>query len=224
MTIRKQIIVFDLDGTLVNSAPDLCYALNTTLKEINIPEVSLEEVKGYVGDGTSELIKMGISKNNKIEGYNTEKLRKRFLEIYDKCLLNETRFYPNAINALKDLKKQNYILAICTNKPEILAKRIIKGLNASKLFDTITGGDTYKYRKPDPKHLVDTIEKTGKNIDQAIMIGDSANDINCAKKAKIPNIAVSFGYSKVPVEKLKTNIIMYDYINLIQHIKELDDL
>ena len=224
MTIRKQIIVFDLDGTLVNSAPDLCYALNTTLKEINIPEVSLDEVMGYLGDGASELIKRGISKNNNIKEYNTDKLRKRFLEIYDTCLLNKTRFYPNAINALKDLKKQNYILAICTNKPEILAKRIIEGLNASKLFEIITGGDTYKYRKPDPKHLIDTIEATGKNIDQAIMIGDSANDISCAKKAKIPNIAVSFGYSKVPVQNLKSNLIMNDYKNLIQHIKDLDNL
>ena len=221
MVIGKQIIVFDLDGTLINSAPDLCHALNTTLQEINIPPVTLEEVMGYLGDGALELIKRGISKNNKIEDYNTEKLRKRFLEIYDTCLLDKTNFYPNALNALRNLKRLNYTLAICTNKPEALAKRIIKGLNASHLFDIITGGDTYKYRKPDPKHLINTIVETGKPIEQAIMIGDSANDINCAKRASIPNIAVSFGYSKVPVKFLKPDLIMNDYKNLIEFINKL---
>tara|TARA_Y100000746_G_scaffold18792_1_gene14660 strand:+ start:310 stop:591 length:282 start_codon:yes stop_codon:yes gene_type:complete len=92
MIYKKEIIVFDLDGTLINSAPDLCFALNETLKEINIPEITLKEVMGYLGDGALELIKRGISKYQNINNYDLEKLRLRFLEIYDSCLLNETGF------------------------------------------------------------------------------------------------------------------------------------
>ena len=221
MDQKKEIIVFDLDGTLINSAPDLCYALNQTLSEINIPEITLQEVMGYLGDGALELIKRGITKHANIEKFDTELLRLRFLEIYDTCLLNKTDFYPNVIQALKELKKMDYTLAICSNKPELLAKRIISGLNTSEYFDIITGGDTYDYRKPDPRHLINTILEAGKKVENAIMIGDSENDINCAKKASIPSIAVSFGYSKVPVEDLEPDLVMSDYINLTQYIKQL---
>ena len=221
MDTKKEIIVFDLDGTLINSAPDLCYALNQTLSEINIPEITLQEVMGYLGDGALELIKRGITKYSNIKNFDTELLRLRFLEIYDNCLLNKTDFYPNVLQTLKDLKKMDFTLAICTNKPELLAKRIINGLNGSSLFDIITGGDTYEFRKPDPRHLINTILETGKKVEAAIMIGDSDNDINCAKKANIPSIAVNCGYSKVPVESLNPDLVMSDYINLTQHIKDI---
>ena len=221
MDTKKEIIVFDLDGTLINSAPDLCYALNQTLSEINIPEITLQEVMGYLGDGALELIKRGITKYSNIKNFDTELLRLRFLEIYDNCLLNKTDFYPNVLQSLKDLKKMDFTLAICTNKPELLAKRIINGLNGSSFFDIITGGDTYEYRKPDPRHLINTILETGKKVETAIMIGDSENDINCAKKANIPSIAVNFGYSKVPVESLNPDLVMSDYINLTQHIEDI---
>jgi len=214
-------IVFDLDGTLINSAPDLCYALNKTLKEIHIPEVPLKEVKGYLGDGALELIKRGIAKTNSIEKFNTKDLRIRFLEIYNECLLDKTTFYPHVIDSIKTLKKNNFSIAICTNKPEKLARTIINGLGANKFFDTITGGDTYKFRKPDPRHLINTILKTGNSLNTAIMIGDSKNDIECAKKANIKSIVVSFGYSRIPVEKLQANLILNNYIDLINKIKTI---
>ena len=140
MIYEKEIIVFDLDGTLVNSAPDLCFALNETLKEINIPVITLQEVMGYLGDGALELIKRGISKYQNVNNYNLEELRLRFLEIYDSCLLNETDFYENVLDSLEKLKQMNFTLAICSNKPELLTKRIIKGLNATDYFKTIIGG------------------------------------------------------------------------------------
>ncbi len=224
MIYKKQIIVFDLDGTLIDSAPDLCFALNKTLEEINIPLITLREVKGYLGDGALELIKRGISKHQNIDNYDIDKLRIRFLEIYDDCLLDKTDFYENALKTLNKLKQMNFTLAICTNKPELLAKRIIKGLNASHYFDIITGGDTYDYRKPDFRHLKKTILETGGKIEQAIMIGDSDNDIKCANSLNIPSIVVDFGYSKVPVKKLNANIIMNNYQNLITHIKEINNI
>jgi len=224
MIYKKEIIVFDLDGTLINSAPDLCFALNETLKEINIPEITLQEVMGYLGDGALELIKRGISKYKNVNNYDLEKLRLRFLEIYDSCLLNETDFYENVLDSLEKLKQMNFTLAICSNKPELLTKRIIKGLNATNYFKTITGGDTFNYRKPDSRHLEKTILQSGKKIEQGIMIGDSENDILCAKKLNIPSIVVSFGYSKIPVKDLNASIIMNNYIDLISHIQEINNI
>ena len=95
-------------------------------------------------------------------------------------------------------------------------------LNASHLFDIITGGDSYNYKKPDPRHLIKTIELTGNTINNAIMIGDSINDIDCAKRAKIKSIVVSFGYSNIPVRKLNANLIMDNYSNLIKYIEKLN--
>ena len=224
MIYKKEIIVFDLDGTLINSAPDLCFALNETLKEINIPVITLQEVMGYLGDGALELIKRGISKYQDVDNYDLEKLRLRFLEIYDSCLLNETDFYENVLDSLEKLKQMNFTLAICSNKPELLTKRIIKGLNASNYFKTITGGDTFNYRKPDARHLEKTILQSGKKIEQAIMIGDSKNDILCANALNIPSIVVSFGYSKIPVKDLNANIIMSNYKDLISHIQEVNNI
>jgi len=224
MINEKQIIVFDLDGTLINSAPDLCFALNKTLEEINIPCITLQEVMGYLGDGALELIKRGISKYHNINNYDLDKLRLRFLEIYDSCLLNETDFYENVLDSLEKLKQMNYTLAICTNKPELLAKRIIKGLNAEHYFEIITGGDTFNYRKPDSRHLEKTILKSGKDIKQAIMVGDSENDILCANSINIPSIVVNFGYSKIPVKNLNANIIMNNYKDLVRHIQEINNI
>ena len=221
---KKGVIVFDLDGTLINSAPDLCYALNQTLSEINIPKITLEEVKGFLGDGALELIRRGISKHTDLNNYNLEALRERFLEIYDTCLLNETNFFPNTIEAIKKIRNNNYATAICTNKPVKLANRIINGLNASYLFDVITGGDSYNYRKPDPRHLFNTIELTKISATNAIMVGDSKNDIECAKRANIKNIIVSFGYSNIPIKELNADLIMENYSDLFLHINELYNL
>ena len=223
MVNKKQIIVFDLDGTLVNSAPDLCYALNKTLEEINIPLITLQEVMGYLGDGALELIKRGISKHHNIDNYDLEKLRIRFLDIYDDCLLDKTDFYENVLETLEKLKKMNFTLAICSNKPELLVKRIIKGLNAIEFFGAITGGDTYEFRKPDSRHLERTILEAGRKVDQAIMVGDSENDIKCANSINVPSIVVDFGYSRTPVENLNANIIMNNYQNLIMHIEEINN-
>ena len=223
MVNKKQIIVFDLDGTLVNSAPDLCYALNKTLEEINIPLITLQEVMGYLGDGALELIKRGISKHHNLDNYDLEKLRIRFLDIYDDCLLDKTDFYENVLETLEKLKKMNFTLAICSNKPELLVKRIIKGLNAIDFFGAITGGDTYEFRKPDSRHLERTILEAGKKVDQAIMVGDSENDIKCANSINVPSIVVDFGYSRTPVENLNANIIMNNYQNLIMHIEEINN-
>tara|TARA_B100000686_G_C16752884_1_gene953666 strand:- start:1413 stop:2102 length:690 start_codon:yes stop_codon:yes gene_type:complete len=221
MNNKKGIIVFDLDGTLINSAPDLCHALNKTLEVINIPNISIDEVMGFLGDGALELIKKGILRYDSIDNYNIDDLRKYFLKIYDKCLLDKTKFYTDAVKSIKKLRNNNFSTAICTNKPIHLAEKIINGLDASNLFDVITGGDSYNYKKPDPRHLIKTIERTGNKLNKAIMVGDSLNDIECAKKANIKSIVVNFGYSKISVEKLNADLIMKNYSDLENHVNYL---
>lgn len=211
-------IIFDLDGTLIDSAPDLGNALNKTLNEISRPELELSLIRNLVGDGAVALIKRGLKASGGIQGHDVEVLRRRFLDIYDNILLENTKLFPRAFNALIELKNSGFPLAICTNKPEKPAKRILEGLKIENLFHTITGGDTFNFRKPDPRHLIKTIENTNRNKNFAIMIGDSENDILPAIEIKIPSIAVSFGYSKKKIEDLKSDIILNDFDDLYKKI------
>jgi len=211
-------IIFDLDGTLIDSAPDLGNALNKTLNEIGRPELELSLIRNLVGDGAVALIKRGLKASGGIQGHNLGVLRSRFLDIYDDILLENTKLFPRALNALNELKNSGFPLAICTNKPEDPAKRILEGLKIVNLFQSITGGDTFNFRKPDPRHLIKTIENTNRKKNFAIMIGDSENDILPAIKIKIPSIAVSFGYSKKKIEDLKSDIILNDFDDLYQKI------
>ena len=214
-------IIFDLDGTLIDSAPDLGNALNKTLKEINRPTLDPKLIRNLVGDGALALIEKGLNYSGGIKNNNTEALRKRFLEIYDEILLKNTKFFPGSLSALNQLNDMGFSLGICSNKPEKPAKKIIKGLKATHLFQCITGGDTYEFRKPHPEHLIRTITAAGRKKNFAIMVGDSQNDIVCAKSVGIPSIAVSFGYSKIPINKLNSDIVLHNYKDLIRFIENL---
>ena len=211
-------IIFDLDGTLIDSAPDLGNALNKTLNEIDRPELELSLIRNLVGDGAVALIKRGLEASGGIQGHDIEALRSRFLDIYDEILLENTKLFPRALNSLNQLKNSGFPLAICTNKPEKPAKRILEGLKIENLFQVITGGDTFNFRKPAPRHLIKTIENTSRDKNFAIMIGDSENDISPAIKIKIPSIAVSFGYSNKKIEDLKSDLILNDFNDLYKKI------
>ncbi|PPR29155.1 MAG: hypothetical protein CFH31_00619, partial [Alphaproteobacteria bacterium MarineAlpha9_Bin1] len=167
------------------------------------------------------LIKKGLKASGGIENNDLEALRIRFLEIYDEILLEKTKLFPGAFKAIKNLAKLKYPLAICTNKPEKPAKKIIKGLGIKSYFKIISGGDTYQYRKPHPLHLIKTIKASGRRENFAIMIGDSKNDIDCSKSLGIPSIIVSFGYSNIPVNQIKADMVLHNYNNLIKYIEIL---
>ena len=203
-------IIFDLDGTLIDSAPDLAEALNRTLLEINRPALSLSLIRNLVGTGALALIRKGLKASVGVENKDLEAQRMRFLEIYDEILLEKTKLFPGALKAIKNLTKLQYPLAICTNKPEKPAKKIIKGLGIESYFRNISGGDTYQYRKPHPLHLIKTIKASERRENFAIMIGDSKNDIDCSKSLGIPSIVVSFGYSDIPVNQLEADLVLHD--------------
>ena len=130
-------IIFDLDGTLIDSAPDLGNALNKTLNEIDRPELELSLIRNLVGDGAVALIKRGLEASGGIQGHDIEALRSRFLNIYDEILLENTKLFPRALNSLNQLKNSGFPLAICTNKPEKPAKRILEGLKIENLFQSL---------------------------------------------------------------------------------------
>jgi phosphoglycolate phosphatase len=196
-----QKILFDLDGTLVDSAPDLHAATNQVMRNVGRPLLKQEEVRHMVGQGAKKLIELGLTATGGIEDHNIDDLLTVFLDYYRANIANGTYFYDGAPELLDTLKSNGFSVAICTNKPITLAKLLIKELGADSLFDAITGGDSFEFRKPDPRHVIETANML-KGNGKSLMIGDTFNDIDAAKAANIPSIAVSFGYSSTPAHEL----------------------
>jgi len=197
--LNKNTLLFDLDGTLVDSAPDLAFAVNQTLIELGLTPFSQDVVRGWVGNGANILIQRALSGNTEISTSLDNSLTSRALEIFyqvyqsHNCI--ETRLYNNVLETLIALKNRGYRLAIITNKPERFIAPIIDGLGLNNLFELIIGGDTLERRKPDPLPLTYACQQLSVNIDQCVMIGDSKNDIQAAKAAKMQSIALTYGYN-----------------------------
>jgi len=215
-------IVFDLDGTLVDTAPDLHAALNHVLDSIGRPRIELEQIRLVVGQGAAETIERGM----KLSGRGPEPaekpvLLKRFLCHYGNNIAAGSRPYDLIRDGLDRLSADGYRLAVCTNKTEIMARKLLDALRMDHYFHAILGGDTLSVKKPDPVHLTETIRRAGGHPAYAIMIGDSHADIAAAKAAMIPSIAVSFGYSPVPVETLCPDFVIDHYRDLLPAIERL---
>ncbi len=197
------LVVFDLDGTLVHTAPDLISSLNHTIASVGLEPVSYEDVTFLVGNGAKVMIERAFALREKpLSAEEHEILLDRFIEHYSANMPGESQPYPGLVNALDRLKAAGFSLAVCTNKLEELALPLIEGLGLTHYFATITGGDTFAARKPDPAHLLGTVELAKADPRRTVMIGDSVNDIMVARNADIPSIAVPFGYSDVAIETL----------------------
>ena len=201
MKKKEKIVAFDLDGTLINSAPDITSALNYVLLKNNLKPVSTNKVKKLIGSGAKALIKDSFLKQ-KSKIVNLEELTFEFLTKYKKCFRDKTKLYPNAKNAVKLLHKNGYKLILVSNKPEYYCIQLLKHFGLHNYFISVSGGDTFSYRKPDPKHLYHTIRKTGVKDFKCIFIGDSIYDLKCANNANIPCILMSHGYNKTNVNHL----------------------
>lgn len=197
--LNKDILLFDLDGTLVDSAPDLALSVNQMLVELGSTPFSQEVIRGWVGNGASILIQRALSGNAEISADLDNTLIERALAIFyqtyqaNNCI--ETRLYPHVLDTLTVLKERGYRLAIITNKPEKFIAPIIDGLGLNGLFELIIGGDTLEKRKPDPLPLHYACQQLSVNIDQCVMIGDSKNDILAAKAANMQSVALTYGYN-----------------------------
>ncbi|MBD9453025.1 phosphoglycolate phosphatase [Rhizobium sp. RHZ02] len=209
------LVVFDLDGTLLDTHTDLVESLNYTIAAIGVAPVSYDDLTHLVGHGAKVMIERACGlRGHPLAQEQLPALLNRFITHYTDNMPGHTAPYPSLVEAMDQLKSAGCKLAVCTNKLEGLARNLIEKLELTHYFDAITGGDTFTVRKPDAQHLLGTIERAGGDVRRTVMIGDSVNDILVARNAGVPSIAVPFGYSDVPVETLGPT-------SVITHFKEL---
>ena len=213
--ISHRTVVFDLDGTLVDTAPDLINALNFVLEREGLPPVPLHSARNMIGAGARKLIERGLE----IEGREASpaelaRLTDDFIAYYAEHIADASRPFDGLERALDDLAALGYRFAVCTNKLEWLSKRLLDELNLSSRFSAICGADTFGISKPDPAILRQTVARAGGELASTIMVGDAGPDIGVARRAGVPVIGVSFGYTDVPVSELKPD-------RVIDHMREL---
>lgn len=209
------LVVFDLDGTLIDTAPDLVDSLNYTIAARQLTPVSYADLTHLVGHGARAMIERAFQlRNSPLDEGDIQPMLNRFIEHYRAGMPGKSVPYPGLLGALDRLADAGILAAVCTNKMESLARPLLEGLGLAERFAAITGGDTFVARKPDPEHLLGTIRLAGGDVSRTVMVGDSLNDMRVAANTGVPSIAVPFGYSDVPVERL-------DPSTIIQHFDEL---
>ena len=214
MTSRR-IVVFDLDGTLVDTAPDLINALNFILAREGLAPVPLHAARNMIGAGARKLLERGLELEGRtISLAELDRLTGDFISHYAEHIADVSRPFDGLEAALDDLTSQGYRFAVCTNKLEWLSKRLLDRLNLSPRFAAICGADTFGVSKPDPAILRQTVARAGSELSSAIMVGDAGPDVGVARRAGVPVICVSFGYTEVPVADLKPD-------RVIDHMREL---
>jgi phosphoglycolate phosphatase len=217
---NKKLLIFDLDGTLINSALDLALAVNYMLETLEQDTFSEEIIHGWVGNGALTLVKRALSGSRtvdeRLDEMYVQKALKIFLEYYEKNLCNATVPYPHVISTLKTLKEK-YTLAIVTNKPFIFVSPILKGLDMDGLFELILGGDSLSQKKPHPMPLLHVCEKLSVSVEASVMVGDSKNDILAANACGMDSIGVTYGYNYgEDIEVHKPTSIIDDFSELLE--------
>ena len=208
-------IVFDLDGTLAETAPDIIGTLNVVLESEGLAALPVSKARDLVGAGARALIERGFSLYGRpLSPQKLEELFEVFLDVYAGRVADSSHLYDGVIGALDALAASGHKLAVCTNKPERHSLLLLDALCVRERFAAIAGRDTYPFFKPDARHLTMTIEAAGGDVRRAIMIGDSRTDIQTARNAGLPVICVPFGYTDVPIETLMPDVV-------IQHFNEL---
>lgn len=196
-------VAFDLDGTLVDTAPDLLAALNAVLSKEGLAAIDSEDARGLFGGGARVLIERGLAFHGvRPDTANVERMLARFLDFYEEHLADYSRPFPGAANALAQLAARDAHLVVVTNKFERFAVKLLSLLGLASRFTVIAGPDTFGVRKPDPGHLLGAVARTGGDPMRTIMVGDSMTDIATARAAKVPVIAVSYGYRDVEAAAL----------------------
>jgi phosphoglycolate phosphatase len=213
----NRIVVFDLDGTLVDTAPDLIGALNFILQREGLAPVPLKSARMLIGAGVRRLLERGLEVDGRHASVDDiDRLTGDFIDYYAAHIADASRPFDGLERALDDLEARGYRFAVCTNKLEGLSKRLLDQLGLSARFAAICGADTFGVSKPDPAILQQTVARAGGQLSTAIMVGDAGPDIGVARRAGIPVIGVEFGYTEVPIADLKPD-------RLIGHMSELPD-
>jgi phosphoglycolate phosphatase len=196
-------VVFDLDGTLVDSAPDLVATLNVIFGRNGLPPVAYDAARNMVGGGARAMIGRGLAAEGRTLGEaEVDRLVRDFIDYYGAHIADHSRPFPGLEAALDELAAAGCRLAVCTNKLEWLSLRLLDAFALSKRFVAICGADTFGLRKPDPELLRLTLARAGGSPDRAVMVGDSLSDIATARAAGVPVVAVDYGYTETPVGEL----------------------
>jgi phosphoglycolate phosphatase len=208
-------IVFDLDGTLVDTAEDLVTTLNVVLASQGMAPVGLETAIALVGSGARVLIESAFAAQGRtLTPAMLDQLLGDFLAYYDAHIADASRPYPGVAAALDRFAANGWLMAVCTNKFEAPARKLLRLLDLDRYFAAISGQDTFGVRKPDPRPLTETVRVAGGSTQAAIMVGDSRTDIDTARAAAVPVVAVTFGYSPLPVATFNPDRVIASFDEL----------
>jgi phosphoglycolate phosphatase len=215
-------LVFDLDGTLVDTAPDLIDTLNVVFEREHLPPVPYDEARSLIGGGAKAMIIRGLAAEGRpVSPGQVQKLLADFIEHYSAHIADRSRPFPGVEHVLNQLAAEKHCLAVCTNKLEKLSVKLLETLGLARYFAAICGQDTFGVQKPDPIMLRKTIAAAGGQTGNAIMIGDSETDIRTARAAGVPIVAVDFGYTARPIAEFGPDRILSRFTDLPEVITEL---
>jgi phosphoglycolate phosphatase len=215
-------IAFDLDGTLVDTAPDLIDTLNYTLAQHGLSAVPFEAARPSIGGGARAMIENALATRGRESApADVDRLYAAFVTYYAEHIADRSRPFPHLEATLDSLAEQGYRLAVCTNKLEWLSRRLLEKLHLTDRFAAICGQDTFGLQKPDPKMFRLTVERAGGEPQRAIMVGDSVTDIRTARAARVPVVAVDFGYTDIPIASLHPDRVISSFAQLPAALSEL---
>ena len=212
-------ILFDLDGTIVNTAPDLMAAHNHVMRKYGHTEKRLEDIKSLAGRGAWVMMQRSFKEEIKDEKMKKE-MTKEFIDFYSKNIDRNSIPIDGSIDFFKWAKNKNISMAVCTNKQEKLAVDLLKKLDIYKYFEYVAGSDTFSYNKPDPRHLTDVVEIIGGDLKRTMMIGDSEVDATSAHNANLPFVLVRDGYTEKTEEEIKHDELISDFIGFEKIIQK----
>ena len=216
---QKLTILFDLDGTIVDTAPDLMGAHNHVMKKFGLHQKELGDIKHLAGRGAWVMMQRSFKEqitNEKIK----KEMVKEFLDHYSKNIDKESKPIKGVVDFLKWAKSKKISMAVCTNKQERLAVDLLKKIKLAEYFEYIAGSDTFDFNKPDPRHLTNVVEILGGDINKTIMVGDSEVDSQSAHNAKVPFILVEDGYTEKSVNQIPHDILVKDFTNFEKIIEK----
>lgn len=219
---QPPIVVFDLDGTLAETAPDIMRTLNVILEQEGLAALPVERARELVGAGARALIERGFSVSGRpLAADRLEELFESFLGIYADGVAGNSFIHEGVAEALDDLAADGFVFGVCTNKPIRHTRLFLDHFELSGRFAAIAGRDSFAFCKPDPRHLTETIALAGADPARAVMVGDSRTDVNTARAAGIPVICVPFGYTDVPVEALAPDLVIQRFAELPAAVRRL---
>lgn len=212
---RPGAVIFDLDGTLIDSAPDIGAALNRFLVRHGRPPVTDAQVRSMIGDGAGNLLRYAFAATGApLEPGGEARLLPDFLDDYEAQPADPRTLYPGVPGTLEALAAAGIALGLCTNKPERVTRVVLEQVGLATRFSAVAGGDTLAFRKPDGRHLAWVAERLGAAPDASVMVGDNANDVGAARAAGMPVIAVSYGYPRMPVAELGADLVIDRFADL----------